>query len=490
MIVVLPVCQKDADASLRNLDWIRKLDGQAPFHCIVSHDTGFDASKVIEAAHLAFTKVTTFTYPPPKRLNWPEPENVAWQRAAVHIYLCHKQPWLWWEQDAVPIQHGWLTKLDADYVQHGAHFMGAMCTINGAHHLTGVAIYPANVPARFPNMMMATKAPFDAVGDVDVLKESRITPLIQVNNTRDVESWQTPEDLERIAPETVLYHRCKDSSLLDLLKRPKQETKRSMVSNLWERITSPPIASQPSKLTVVITNFQRPDFLWSAFDSCLAAGHTNIVVTSSGATSAVEEVHRKIQKRLPSAVIVSERSDSGSNTNWLRGIEATRSEWVQILHDDDRLLSGHRCVLDHLSTADFLCWDAETHGNAVHKFVRPFPGLTPGVHPTTELRPMLLGNRLSPSPVAGCFPRHFLIDTLRQCDSWGPEFYYRGKLLVGNDLLIWLRASVVFNSFSFLGQPLISYGNHPGSATVASLTKGDQKLMQIYNRVRTQFKPE
>lgn len=234
MVVLLPVCYKDADAALRNLDWIRELDGQVDYHCVVSHDTSFNVNEVLEKAKLAFKTVSECVYPPPKHGGWPGPENKAWQAAALHVLFKLKQPWFWWEQDAVPIKPGWISAIEHDYRQCVQPFMGALCTIKGASHLTGVAVYPPNVPQLSPNMMMATRVPFDAVGDKEVMAKAWITPRIQVNNTRDLETWSKPEDLERIKPETVIYHRCKDASLLNALRASFNQPEPK---SLWSRFT-------------------------------------------------------------------------------------------------------------------------------------------------------------------------------------------------------------------------------------------------------------
>lgn len=257
----------------------------------------------------------------------------------------------------------------------------------------------------------------------------------------------------------------------------------SVVLNPGERISSTP----ESDVTVVITNFQRANFLKTAFDSCVMAGVGNIVISSSGATSEVQEVHAYAKRKHPGTIIVSEAGDSGSNTNWLRGVEASRTKWVQILHDDDKLLPNYLSLLQHLQDVDFVCWDSATHGASNGSICRLFETMPFGDHAGSELLPHILNKPLSPSPVSGCFKRDQLIKTLQICSHWGSEFIYHNNLLVGNDLLIWLLAAKNGKHFKYIASPLTSYGFHSASATVKSLNEKDGRLHAIYGKVRDLF---
>ena len=306
MIVILPVCHKDAEAALRNLEWTRYLDGRISRHCVVSHDTSFDAGAVIESARSTFTQVTEHTYCPPKNLIWPAPQNAAWQSAALHVFLRIRRPWLWWEQDAVPIRKGWLASLAEAYGACGKPFMGALSTLGNVWHLTGIAVYPPNIPQRQPDMMLAVKAPFDAVGCAPVLAQSALTPLIQVNNQPGGDLvWDWEDSLSVLQPETVLFHRCKDDGLFRALQRRAQPGKRRRKSFFGQgKIQASPV----SDVTVVITNYQRPEMLWEAYQSTRAAHVAHVVISSSGVTAAVQTVLDKIKKQ-SAAVKISARSD-------------------------------------------------------------------------------------------------------------------------------------------------------------------------------------
>lgn len=242
-------------------------------------------------------------------------------------------------------------------------------------------------------------------------------------------------------------------------------------------------------LTVVITNYKRPEFLWKAFASCMEAGVERVVVSSSGADDAVKAVHARIKAARPSTIIISEDGDSGSNGNWLRGVEACQTEWVHILHDDDVLLKNFKLLYEHLGKWDFVCWDGRVHGGG-SGLVKPYgPGIHFGENKCANLYRTLMQRVRPPSPVVGCFRRSHLLDVLRSCEAFGPEFVFRGKLLVGNDLLIWLEASQSLGSFFYLAVPITSFGSHPGSATIQGTSNGDT-IMPFYDRTRRWFATE
>ena len=226
MLVVLHVCSKDEDAALRNLDWCKSMDGNARFSCVVSHDSEFDAAKVIKSAKTFFVDVQECKYDACRQSQWPLPQNHAFIRTAGYIYHNTRQrwqPWLWWEQDAVPLKPGWLNSLEAEYDSRKP-FLGAVSDLGG-RHLSGVAIYPADLAGKYPQITMCGGVPFDTAGGSSVFSQSKITPLIQHVWSFDGSAMDAPAptfsgkaDLDRIKPEAVLFHRCKDSSLVSLLK--------------------------------------------------------------------------------------------------------------------------------------------------------------------------------------------------------------------------------------------------------------------------------
>ncbi len=244
-------------------------------------------------------------------------------------------------------------------------------------------------------------------------------------------------------------------------------------------------------LSVVITNFQRPQFLWEAFQSCVRASVPSIVISSSGTTREVETVHLKILSARPDTIIVSEKGDSGNNANWLSGVRSARSKWVTLLHDDDLLMEDYASsLLPRLENgAGFHLWDARRHGMGF-KDIYPILDQPTGLHPSEILfRNLLIRDYFTISPTVGCFQRDDLVSILEECATQFADPFYHTKptLMIGNDLWIWLRSIQKHARLGYIKQPLTSYGHHPGSATCDEVFQKRGKFASIYNRVRAQF---
>lgn len=231
MVIVLPVCHKDKEAALRNLAWCKELDPKGvSFPCLVSFEVGFDASDVVSAAHTYFTAVQVNQYRPLSRapLPWPQPQNWAWKQAVMRMKKGYRDPWLWWEQDAVPLKPGWLSSLAKAYSESGMPFLGAIGDDGNGQvqrHVNGVAIYPPDVLSYGPSAMYSCNTvAFDVLGGWRVLQQSAITPLIQhvwsweMNGSRPPCTFRSKDDLERLDHNAVLFHRCRDSSLISMIK--------------------------------------------------------------------------------------------------------------------------------------------------------------------------------------------------------------------------------------------------------------------------------
>lgn len=246
---------------------------------------------------------------------------------------------------------------------------------------------------------------------------------------------------------------------------------------------------------IVITNFKRPERLWEAYRSCINAGMTDIVISSSGVDSDVAAIHERIAQESPNVTIIASAHDPGCNGTWLAGVRASRADYITILHDDDKLLPDfHKLYEDWDPSVDFYAWDGAKHGSGAEGVYITLEDWESGVY-----SPKILYERLIPlhtlaiSPVGGCFPRRHLIEVLSWCDhhlKGDSNYHTRPTMMVGNDMLIWLRAIEKFSRFKYIREPRVSYGHYPGSASyddamehgiLPTRTKG---LLPIYNRVK------
>lgn len=485
MIVALPVCAKDLHLAMLNMAVCQKLDQSIDAKCVVLCELSFKPSvlDLVAAASKVFTKVSVETYPgcqyPPQ---WPGPQNWAWRNAAL-ILSRFGQPWFWWEQDAVPCQRGWVDRIREAYNLGKKDFGGFVVHNNGRPYLAGVAVYPSNTSETCINALIARNAGFDQVGSYQDGVLSRTTDLSDIifhdfHADGKGRVWAPSDNL----PDYAIWHRCEDGSLQRLILDGPTKKAKPVVK----------VGDATSKVTVVITNFQRPDHLRACFQSCQQAKVANLVVSSSGATPEVKRIHKWISTLMPSAVITSRDDDAGCNEMWLRGAKAARTPKVHLLHDDDWLLpSFERVVAGEFDKYDVVHWDGAKHVNG-----KPIDGvyvtrddLGEGEYPTTYLFPFLLRPAgFTLSPVGGVFPRNHVLDVLKECQNkFDSRFYLRPTMMVGNDLLLWLRACQKFSTFYYTHDPLISYGHWEGSASYDDVSHNRFGLLPIYKATRDYF---
>jgi hypothetical protein len=248
-------------------------------------------------------------------------------------------------------------------------------------------------------------------------------------------------------------------------------------------------------LTVVITNSGRPKHLWNAFKSVIAAGLKNIVITSAPVIPEVKAVHKRIQRAYPAVRIVQFKDDPGCNRTWLEGVKAAKTEWVHILHDDDILnpefaQARIEPLLEDINLG-FVMFDSGSHDadskdqKVINKQVDLW-GKNSGLFACSSLQRRLVEADLSISPVSGIFRKSLVVSALSEFQvkcAHKKEFQYRPKMQVGNDLLIWLRASELTGYFYYLKSSLVSYGSHGGSTTCSDIA-GAKRLPAIYTALK------
>lgn len=228
MMVVFPFCNKDAQMAAKNMEWICQLNPSYPFDILLSYEIGTyqQAVKDIERmARGAFRTVRLFEYPGPQPGQWPP--SVAFRALAFHMEL-YGRPWLWMEFDAIPLQPQWLEVLQSAYLASGKAFAGPV--VHALGHMNGTAIYPADTPKRIPYALNALHTAWDteAKGEqCDHVKD--LNGIYQhvwgVNNGHFHPFIGGPPSFPRnspllqdLDPKAVIFHRCKDGTLIDRLR--------------------------------------------------------------------------------------------------------------------------------------------------------------------------------------------------------------------------------------------------------------------------------
>lgn len=232
MLVCLNFCQKDRDQALRLLQWIGELGGAKGHDCVLSFNQEAlrdNASylEVVEEARKHFDSGEIFVPPDEDERGWPQAPNHAWKSWVIHVRHQIQKPFLWLEPDCVPIMPGWLDAISAAYETASKldkHFLGAEVT-EPRHRLSGVAVYPANTIAflRTRTLNMLDGEAWDSFFAQDIIPFAQFTNLIQnvwaVSRNPDTPpAFPDKESLALLSPGAVLFHRCKDATLIGRLR--------------------------------------------------------------------------------------------------------------------------------------------------------------------------------------------------------------------------------------------------------------------------------
>lgn len=256
MLCLIPYFVGDKNQAVRLAEWIRDLGGVKNHSCLLVIDSGTDSSGVIEPLREAFGSVNTINSPSAgPQGTWGDgttdatAPNEMWMTGANCVYHKQKVPFFWLEPDAVPLRSTWLDEIEAEYKGCGKKFMG-MLVNSPPHelHMSGVAVYPADVANHSLAMMMPGPVAWDYAGRDDTVRRQKahFTKLIQHEYRVHGKEPTFPdrESLSIIKPETAVFHRCKVSDLVDRLREQKltlgteSEAQQTSENNILEKLKS------------------------------------------------------------------------------------------------------------------------------------------------------------------------------------------------------------------------------------------------------------
>lgn len=271
MIIVLPYCHKDADGALNLLRWMRELDGQIRHSCLLVAAAGLPKEKIgaiTEAARLAFQNVIPVQTTTIDNRPWPCAPNTMFRCTLGWAKQHLRGSYFWWhEPDCIPLVASWADALEAEYLFAKRPFMGAIADLP-TPHLTGCAMYPANVAFYNKEMTQADRKAFDCVEPLKTLAFSHHTALFH-HQWRDwdgspVPTFQNVEKLKLLRPGAVVFHRCKDQTLIERLRERKSKLAESAKPSMTERVASfirESIVPEPKPITlakpIVYTYYDR-----------------------------------------------------------------------------------------------------------------------------------------------------------------------------------------------------------------------------------------
>lgn len=221
ILVAIPVCHKDVDLVIGNLQRLAESEGRVNHPAIVAYDSEFkesDAAQVKELAERCFSRVEILRYQARGNNAWPVAPNWAWQTVARHIEqksinstvnpFMGAIGWLWWEADALIIRAGCFNVLAEQYRKCGKPFFGNRVKDDG--HMNGVAIYPFLISNHCEKAMLVRSSPFDTT----LSQEARLKIadagdfiLHEVKAHGGARPRRITKDELRALPETaVLFH--------------------------------------------------------------------------------------------------------------------------------------------------------------------------------------------------------------------------------------------------------------------------------------------
>jgi len=235
MLVVFPVCTKDFDLAKSQLRWLVELGGHGAHQALILASANLDDAKarelyqLVKNAGFGTVHVIRQRDQDADRRGWPAGPNDMFKTAVEWVRGNARCPWFWCEPDAVPLIEGWVDALEAEYKQGGKPYMGTLGPEAGGapRHLTGTAVYPPDVLAHNRASVRANQRPvlqpFDTVEPQLTLAAAHLTNLIQhvwSDTPPDGPPWTFPNkaSLNRINHGAVVFHRCKDGTLINQLR--------------------------------------------------------------------------------------------------------------------------------------------------------------------------------------------------------------------------------------------------------------------------------
>lgn len=242
---VLPFSHVDAGAALELLRWMTELRGSQSHRALLVTDDDSIARKPDVAAQIqaeakrAFGEVSMTVLTGIGHLKWPAASTMIFIHAARHIARHIHAPFFFCEADCIPIHRHWLAELEQNYRKCRTPFMGCIVELNSKpnKHVTGCACYPPNAIEWVEEFeARARRGEWLAW---DLAAAERMVPL--TSNTDLVQHswglWKEPptfvrerqwfepnyiKTLNSLSPSAAVFHRCKDGSLIRLLRERKQ----------------------------------------------------------------------------------------------------------------------------------------------------------------------------------------------------------------------------------------------------------------------------
>jgi len=233
--VALPFCRKDAGLMFKQISWMGELGGARDHHAVIAfdHDTPQpDVARIGDIAKVVFRSVSILNYPNPRTNYVIVASKECFNHVARFIETEIRTPWIWWEADMTALKPGFMSILQRAYERAGKAFFGPIVPQMG--HMNGTSVYPPNTYSLCPSLRQDNSDAFDTGmrGEMDGNMADASPLIYHVWVVRDggfhphgegmIPVNVTPQLLNQIPPNAVAFHRCKDDSIIRLLRAKHQ----------------------------------------------------------------------------------------------------------------------------------------------------------------------------------------------------------------------------------------------------------------------------
>ena len=234
--LVFPFYHKDVQQAERLMDWIAYLDRNNENTCILHCDKNTNYNKVLNRAKTCFKKVMVSVYDY-KKLSWPSSNSYVFVKASDYMDAnLPNTSWLWMETDGVPTKRMWLKRLDIEYKDGKMPFFGNVVDTKKSLHMNGLGVYPPDLRSWTKNAFLIEHN--DNCQSWDMAMADEIKNFVCKGNDFIDHVWNVDENFKPcygdgqipsfsdnsqvdkiLNPKTLIFHRNKDLTLIDFLKR-------------------------------------------------------------------------------------------------------------------------------------------------------------------------------------------------------------------------------------------------------------------------------
>lgn len=217
-----------------NLEWQLELDGERSMESICLTFDSLVPRKAVDKmtvmAGRVYRSVSRHEYPAPN--GYSLAQNQAFSETAVRMSRQDKS-WFWMEADCIPLTKGWLQTLSARYHRAGKKFFCPRIPDLG--HYNGTGVYPKDTPNLIPRALQNGAGAWDVKMTEEIRHQVADAMgtlfhawtinggVMHPSEGGQVPHFDSRELLRQIPPSAVLFHRCKDLSLITMLSKIKNE---------------------------------------------------------------------------------------------------------------------------------------------------------------------------------------------------------------------------------------------------------------------------